>query len=162
MQVSKDQVKSIYKLGAALGLVERNNHDDPLHQLVQGISGKDNVTALSQEEAAKVLGELIHRMRYGNRKVPLESSRGGVSGGQQQKILALMLELRKYDKTPSTATVEQRVAGIIRREFQQSATPSAPYRWLTYRDGARLIEIIKGYLATAQRKMQTEGTEGTG
>ena len=57
--VSKGMVKSIYALGAKLGMVERGgNHEDALHILVQGLTGKENITALTPAEAQAL--SLIH------------------------------------------------------------------------------------------------------
>ena len=46
LDVSKGTVKSIYALGAKLGMVERGGgHADALHALVQGLTGKESITA---------------------------------------------------------------------------------------------------------------------
>ena len=56
LDVSKGTVKSIYALGAKLGMVERGaGHEDALHMLVQGLTGKESVKALTPAEAAAVL-----------------------------------------------------------------------------------------------------------
>ena len=48
LEVSKGTVKSIYALGAKLGMVERGDeHEDALHMLVQGLTGKESVKELT-------------------------------------------------------------------------------------------------------------------
>ena len=62
LDVSKGTVKSIYALGAKLGMVERRGgHEDALHALVQGLTGKESITALTPAEAQAVLAELRRR-----------------------------------------------------------------------------------------------------
>ena len=59
LDVSKGTVKSIYALGAKLGMVERGGgHADALHALVQGLTGKESITALTPAEEQAVLTEL--------------------------------------------------------------------------------------------------------
>lgn len=157
--ITKEQVKSIYRMGASLGMVERGR-DDPLHQLVAGLTGKESVSRLSRDEAAKIINELRHRLRFTSGSAPARQLPGDVTEGQQRKILALMCELRKLDDTPNSASIEERVAGIIRKELHMTAPVSDPYVWLSYRDGGKLIEIIKGYLASAQRKATARGDTG--
>lgn len=159
--ITKEQIKTIYRMGAALGMVGRHK-DDPLHDMVSGLTGKQSVSKLSGAEAAKIIGELKHRLRYTGTDAPAPTHHlpGGVTVGQQRKILALMCELRKLDETPISATIEERVAGIIRKELQITAPAKDIYVWMSYRDGSKLIEIIKGYLASAQRKAAARSDTG--
>ena len=39
----RDSVQKIYGIAAVLGMVESGNHEDALHQLVYGMTGKDSV-----------------------------------------------------------------------------------------------------------------------
>ncbi len=159
------QRKRMYGLARELGMTTHSkDKDDELHLLVEGITGSGSLSALTFASANKVIGELEHRQRFGpipppGQEQPTEKL-GGVSIGQQKKIIALMCELRKYDAIPSTATIEQRVAGIIHRELKMTAVAKDPYSWLTYKDGRKLIEIIKGYLATAARKSDVRSETG--
>ena len=43
--------KRLYALASGLGLVERSNKDDPFHQLVYGLTGKEHVNDLTPKEA---------------------------------------------------------------------------------------------------------------
>lgn len=133
-----------------------SNKDDDLHILIFGITGENSLKNLSFSEANKIIGELDHRHRFRPSAIK-PSTKGGATKGQQQKIVALMCELRKYDRTPSNASIEQRVARIISKELGITATKENPYAWLKYKDVSKLIEIIKGYLATAIRQAKVRG-----
>lgn len=103
LDVSKGTVKSIYALGAKLGMVERGGgHADALHALVQGLTGKESITALTPAEAQAVLAELRRRSAPAaapQKKRPrkYEAMPGGLSEGQQKKVWYLMYQLEKYD-----------------------------------------------------------------
>ena len=159
------QRRRIYGLARALDMSTRSpDRDDDLHLLVDGIAGRPSLQDLTFDEANRIIAELEHRSRFGApttsaRKEPAEKP-GGVSIGQQRKIIALMCELRKLDEKPNYATIEKRVAGIIRRELKITATEQDPYAWLTYRHGLKLIEIIKGYLESARRRAQARSDTG--
>lgn len=99
LDVSKGTVKSIYALGAKLGMVERGGgHADALHALVQGLTGKESITALTPAEAQAVLAELRRRSAPAaapQKKRPrkYEAMPGGLSEGQQKKVWYLMYQL---------------------------------------------------------------------
>ena len=61
LNIDKGQVKSIYAIAAKLGMVDRSSHDDALHGLVQGLTGKTSVKDLTHAEALEVLTELRKR-----------------------------------------------------------------------------------------------------
>ena len=104
LDVNKGTVKSIYALGAKLGMVESGGgHEDALHMLVQGLTGKESVKELTPAEAATVLAELRRRsvptsQRRTRRPRKYEELPGGLSAGQQKKVWFLMYELEKYDR----------------------------------------------------------------
>ena len=41
------QIRKIYAIGGALGMVKRNEEDDLLHELVEGMTGKKSIKALT-------------------------------------------------------------------------------------------------------------------
>ena len=62
LEIDKGQIKSIYAIAAKLGMVEQGGgHEDALHMLVQGLTGKESVKALTHAEAQAVLAELRRR-----------------------------------------------------------------------------------------------------
>ena len=61
LDIGKGQVKNIYAIAAKLGMVGRSSHEDALHELVQGLTGKTSVKDLTHSEALEVLTELRRR-----------------------------------------------------------------------------------------------------
>lgn len=167
--ISKQQIKSIYALGSSLGLVEHGSrdHDDNLHQLVGAVTGKQSVSKLTQDEANRVIADLIFRMRGcpaepKPRKAPkaYEETPGGMTAGQQRKVWELMYELRGYDAGASDKSLGVRLCGIIKRQFNMDGSPKNPFRFMSYQQGVRLIEILKKYIdSAAARKIRAGDAE---
>lgn len=149
LDVSKGTVKSIYALGAKLGMVERGGgHADALHALVQGLTGKESITALTPAEAQAVLAELRRRsapVAAPQKKRPrkYEAMPGGLSEGQQKKVWYLMYQLEKYDPAPEGVQLRDRLCGLISRQFGVTAFPTQPFRFLTFSQGNAMIEGLK-------------------
>ena len=86
LDVSKGTVKSIYALGAKLGMVERGGgHADALHALVQGLTGKESITALTPAEAQAVLAEL--RRRSAPAAAPQKKRPGNAAAGSYGELV---------------------------------------------------------------------------
>ena len=151
--IDKRQIRQIYAMGQALGIVERGNKEDDLHALVCAVTGKASVKALSRGEAQAVIADL--RRRQGGatprRRPKARPERpGGATEGQQRKVWALMHQLEARDAAPSTATLGERLCGIIRKELKADADPRDPFAWLDFRSCSRLIEILKNYTANVK------------
>lgn len=151
------QIKKIYAIGNALGIVERDNDQDNLHLLVEAMTGKESVKALAYSEANGVIAELQRRQ---GGYVPPQSKRktvhpevaGGATEGQQRKAWQLMYELQKLDVVPSSASLGERLSGIIKKELRVDATPQRPFSWLDFKTTNKLIEILKKYISSAKRR----------
>ena len=63
-----------------------------------------------------------------------------------------MYELQSLDAVPNPAPVGMRLAGIIERQFNVKSTPHRVFNHLSKEDGNRLIEILKNYIHSAERK----------
>lgn len=153
------QRSRIFGLARELGLTTKSeDKSDNLHQLIDSRTGKASLTMLTFDEANGLLGELGHQQRFGNNPSGPKGKKrpekpGGVSAKQQNMIWAMMYELRGYDLTPSTASLGDRLAGIIRKELQMDATAENPFAWLDNADGRHLIDkVLKHYVRTAKRK----------
>ena len=159
-QIERWQIKSIYAMGRSLGLADSNREDDNLHLLVAASTGKAHISDLSYSEASDVIGILKERMRgaYKTEGSAKNSSPSGCTAGQKNKIWYLMYELEKYDEQPSSASLGERLAGIIRRELHIDASVKDPLRWLSYPQASKLIESIKRYISTAEaRRRRADG-----
>lgn len=96
--INGQQIKKIYAIGNALGIVERGNEEDALHSLVAAVTGKASVRALTSTEAQAVIGELQQRQGTPppRRKPKTHTERpGGATAAQQRKVWALLYELQK-------------------------------------------------------------------
>lgn len=152
--MTSKNIQRIYKLGAALGLVKTKENDE-LHTLVYGITGKEHVSQLTGDEFTAVEHELLERLKLSHLSPPPKSRRGGtrvsagMTEGQQKKVWQLMYTLAGCDRKTSSASVGVRLCGIIKRQFRMDVTEQQPFRWLNYRQGSQLIEILKGYVSSA-------------
>lgn len=159
------QKKKIYAIGNALGLVENGNDNDDLHLLIGGITGKDSVKVLTYTEANAVISHLEQLQKNSKGAPPKRTTHktytsvpGGITIGQQRKVWALMYELEKYDKEPSTASLGDRVAGIIKNSLHLDGTAKNPMAWLDFHTGEKLIETIKRYIESAKKGCGVDGT----
>lgn len=147
------QIRKIYAIGGALGMVKRNEEDDLLHELVEGMTGKKSIKALTYGEACKVIGELEGRQGTPSPRKsgkPLrKTAPGHTSEGQRRKVWALMYRLQ--DASPSKAPLGDRLCAIIKKELGMDAFPKDPFAWISYKDGNKLVEVLKGYVKTAQK-----------
>lgn len=153
--ISAQQIKKIYAIGQALGIVERGNDGDNLHSLVAAITGKESVKALTYVEAQAVIANLQQRQGAAllPRRPKTHAERpGGATDGQQRKVWALMYELQKRDTAPSTASLGERLCGIIRKELKADALPQQPFAWLDFRTCNKLIEVLKKYVANVKKQ----------
>lgn len=155
-------------MGARLGLVESGNKNDLLHELVYGLTDKDSIRELTEQEYKKVIKELAERLKLQNLEEPPrkpykaqkyeDSGRGKMSDGQRRKVWRLMYQLEELDTKPSTAKLGDRLCGIIKKELHIDCNSKQPFRWLTYEQGSKLIEKLKIYVANAQRRKDGVGT----
>lgn len=151
-QIETWQMRSIYGIGKTLG-ISTGGRDDNLHQLVEATTGKDSISSLTYEEAQSVIADLRARSAGAEKTAATERRKlsGGMTTGQTKKVWGLMYDLQAHDKVRSEASLGDRLCGIIKRELGVDATAKDPMRWLTYKQGTRLIEAIKGYVTTAER-----------
>lgn len=157
-QIERWQIKSIYAMGRSLGLADSSREDDNLHLLVEASTGKAHISELSYSEASDIISVLKDRMRgaYKTDGSAKKTSPSGCTAGQKNKIWYLMHELEKYDEQPSSASLGERLAGIIRRELHIDASAKDPLRWLSYSQASRLIERIKRYISSAESRRRRE------
>lgn len=159
-RIEKWQLKAIYALGGSLRIARHGSRDDELHEMVRGLTGKESVKSLSYQEASYVIGELQTRMKGfldapsapKKRKKTYQDTPGGMTGGQQAKVWYLMTQLAGCDREKGSATLGERLAGIIRKEFKFEVDKHEPLQWFTAGQGWQLIEILKKYVASAEKK----------
>lgn len=151
------ETRQLYALASGLGLVEHNNKDDPFHQLVYGITGKEHVSELTPREIQAVKAELYDRMRLKNHGKPLKkkSAKETVPGMMTaaQQGLAWRLVYRLDELEPTDASVPERLIGAIEKILGITASKSDPFRWISFEEGSRLIEQLKRYVRSTEQRV---------
>jgi hypothetical protein len=165
---TKEQIKRIYGMGAVLG-IKGSGKDDLLHELIFGMTGKTSVKELDDKEAQSVVSELIHRLRFGNPDSPKTETKSnnksepdgnyGMATPEQQKLCwRYCYRLKELDPNPNSADVGDRMVGAIRKVCGTNMTPKEdPFRCVTQESCAKLIEQLKRYVNTAERKAKRQG-----
>lgn len=156
-KISTQQIRKIFAIGRALGIVESGSQNDALHDLVASITGKDSVKALTYGEAQAVIRDLEKRQDSAPpppRRRPKAHAEvpGGATAAQQRKVWALMYDLQRLDTAPSAASLRERLCGIIKKELRVDAVPTQPFAWLKFQTCSKLIEVLKKYVANAKKK----------
>lgn len=152
--------KKLYAMAAALGLLERGSKEDAFHQLVYGLTSKEHVSELSAAEANAVHRELQRRLRSAAPNVTKKRSRkkdvpGMMTSAQQKKAWSLIYRLD--DIEPKEVPEVERLLGAIEKVLGITASKSDPFRWINFDDGTKLIEQLKRYVRSAERKAAKAG-----
>lgn len=164
--ITKEQIRRIYSLGAASGLLESGNKDDNLHALVSRIAGKDSVSALTSKEFEAVERELLPLVQYKNHKAPLKNTKkktkietapGMMNEAQQSLAWRMIYRLRELDEKKSSATAGERMVGAIKKILGTDARVENPFEWITQENGAALIEKLKRYVRSAEARVRKRG-----
>ena len=138
--------KKLYAMAARLGLLERDSEEDAFHQLVYGLTKKEHVSELNAKECKKVSDELEKRLE-------LHESSGEMATVKQKRYIEiLMKKLVLID--PSETDWNERLAGVVRKELKISSSPSEPLRWVKKSQASKLIEQLKRYVKSAEKKAE--------
>ncbi len=155
------RTQRIYALGARLGILDSGNKDDLLHNLVFRITGKKSIRDLTETEYKAVINDLYTQLKIDgldeppHRRHKYESIPGMMSEGQQRMVWKLMYELKECDLSASASTLGNRLCSIIKKELHTDCSPRQPFKWLSYAQGSKLIEIIKKYISNAKRRKES-------
>lgn len=145
MTVEAWQKKKIYAIASSLKYVDRNDKEnDILHMIIYNRTGKSSVKDLTRQEANEII-EFLNKQQ--DKSIPDK-----MSEGQKKKVFSLMYQLKELDLVKNDVPIGERLAGIIERQFKVRSTPKYLFTNLTQEDGNKLIEIIKNYIGTAERK----------
>lgn len=148
--------KRLYTLASGLGLVERDSKEAPFHQLVYGLTGKEHISMLTQAEAKAVQTELQERMKLKNHNKPLKKSKKSVPGmmtiPMQNLAWALAYKLEELDEKSTPVPANIRLAGAVKKVLGITAYPEEPLKWVHFQEGMKLIEALKRYVASAERR----------
>lgn len=115
---------------------------------------------MTETEANAVWRELQERMKFRNRNAPLKRSSndralGMMTVSQQKKAWSLVYRLNELE--PKDIPVVERLIGAIEKILGITASRSDPFRWINFDDGTRLIEQLKRYVRSAERRAEKGG-----
>lgn len=139
------QIKKLWAASRALGLGR-----DELYAMAD----TDSLHQLTGEQADEVLARLAAMQKH---KAPppkpakvYREVAGMATSGQQRKVLYLMYQLETY--SPGSAAYGERLRGIIHKVLGLDVLPREEFRWISFEDCNKLIEVMKRYVATAKKK----------
>ncbi len=151
--------RNLYALAAKNGLVEHGNKEDPFHQIVYSVTGKTSVKDLTNREMQMVENEIFRRTNdniSGDKIRNQEAVPDMMSPAQQSLAWRLMYKIRQYDVKVSNKTVGARLAGVVRKNLKISASDTDPLKWVNAENGNRLIETLKRYVKSAEKKYRQQ------
>lgn len=142
IRINKEQIRRLYALASKLKMVKHGENDD-FHAFVYAITGKESVRELTESQFKNVEVELL-------KKLNPPSSPGQMSNAQKSKCWKLMYDIIKLNLRDQTAG--QRMCGAIKRNFHVDVDVRNPFAWLTFEQGNILIEQLKRYKKSVERK----------
>lgn len=151
--------RNLYAIAVNAGLVEHGNKEDPFHQIVYSVTGKTSVKYLTSREMKLVENEIRNRTSEnisGDKIKNQEAVSGMMSPAQQSLAWRLMYQIQGYDVKVSIQTVGARLAGVVRKTLKISASDTAPLKWVSAENGNKLIETLKRYVKSAEKKYKRQ------
>ena len=160
---AKEQIRKIYAIGSKLG-IRGKGRDDLLHELVYGVTGKSSIGERSENEAKAVLSELFKKQPPApNEKRSKDETAGynGMATPSQQKLCwRYCYRLKELDPSPDSAEVFDRLKGAIIKVCETNIIPAEdPFRCVTQEQCSKLIEQLKRYVNSAERRAKRQGGE---
>ena len=147
----KEMTKRLYAIAAKLGLVEGG--EDAFHQIVYRVTGKAHVSELDEAEGKAVKQELLRMKGQMQPKLKqYEEVPGMMSAAQQRYAWRLIYRLIDLDGDAAGAAPGERLAGAVRKTLGTTANPRSPLRWVSREEGSKLIEALKRYVKSAEKK----------
>lgn len=163
------QRKTIFGMCKSLGMSE-----DDRRALIYSVTGKESTKELKGSQTEAVIGEL--RKRCGSIPAPPEKRNpkaykptvaGMMTTEQQSLAWRYIYRLRELDEKPvlhedgKPFTVGERMAGAIHKICGITAKPGKDiFKWISFDDGAKLIEGLKRYVQSAERKAERRKNSG--
>lgn len=153
---AKEQIRRIYALGAAAGLLDRSaGNDDNLHLWIKQFSLKDHISELTEQQADFIIRRLEE---YRAQVAPLPEL---VTGEQQSLCFKLMYRIA--DISPSDIKPRERLRGVIAKVTGRDIRPDGDiFHGVTRAEGSEIIELLKRILRSEQAKIKRSGANGAG
>lgn len=160
-KMTNEQRQTIYGMATQLGIYEKGNPNDDLHALVSSLTGKESLSQLTNPDAARVISELI-KLKDGQniprkpkaKVVPQVSRPGMILPDQIKTVWFFMYRLAEHDREPSKVTLGYRLCKIIEKNLKVSAFEKDPFRFVSFEQGSKLIEVLKKMIQNEKRKVK--------
>jgi len=154
--VTKEQIRRIYALGAASGLLDRSaGNDDNLHLWIKQFSLKDHISELTEQQADFIIKRLEE---YRAQVAPLPELIT-----EEQKSMCFKLMFRIADISPSDIKPRERLRGVISKVTGRDIRPDRDiFHKVTRAEGSEIIEMLKRILRSEQNKLKRSSENGTG
>lgn len=152
---TREQIRRIYVLGAAAGLLDRSaGNDDNLHLWIKQFSLKDHISELNEQQADFIIKRLEE---YRAQVAPLPEL---VTGEQQNMCFRLIYRIAEI--SPSDVKPRERLRGVISKVTGRDIRPDRDiFHKVTRAEGSEIIEMLKRILRSEQNKLKRSGKNGT-
>lgn len=161
-KMSTEKRRTIYGMATQLGIYDKNNKDDDLHVIVYRVTGKESLGQLTEKEASLVIRELVKikggrevkqvRNSPPGEKEKLRHRPGMINPGQQKAVWFYMYRLEEFDVKESQVSRADRLCAIIKKYLHIDAVARDPFRFVSFEDGGKLIEVLKKMLQYEERR----------
>ncbi len=143
-KITAKQIQVIYALGAKTGTLEHGNKDDELHSIVYRVCGKTSIKDLTDVDFRSVVATL-------NGYLPQVDMMTDKQKGKAWRYIYRLVEL---DQNESKGKAGTRMLGAIKKILNVEAEDvKNPFKGLTLEQGEKLIESLKRYVVTAEKKV---------
>jgi len=143
--ISDVQRKIIYASANKLGLVDKNEGTDPLHELIYSVGNVEHIKDLTAVQADMIINRLGGRSSGAGAKKKATTIREGMaSEGQIKKMWALIFELQRVDPHESVSA-KARLNGFIKKFAHVD-----DIRFLEKESANNIIEGLKNILRRAK------------
>ncbi|MBP1544342.1 MAG: hypothetical protein J6A16_09620 [Oscillospiraceae bacterium] len=158
---TKEQKKKIYALGAICELLDSSRGiEDDLHLWIrQYAPDKEHISDLSDEQADFIIERLKDYSKH------LKDLKAATRMSEAQKNLSFHLMYQLAEISPSSVSVRDRLAGVIANATGRKVrTNGGIFAGCSAEDGRNIIETLKRYITTEQRKKRSDknGNVGSG
>lgn len=158
MMAAKEQIKRIYALGAAAGLLDSSlGTEDNLHLWVRQFSLKEHISDLTDKQAAFIIERLQDYIKH----VVPETVPEKIT--EEQKRFCFRLMYRIAEISPSEADVRERLRGVVAKELHRDIPPDGDiFCNVSRSEGSAIIELLKRILRSEEAKLKRGDKHGTG
>lgn len=158
--MTDNERRRIFGLARELGI-----NRDELHILVDSVTGCASITELNKKQTYAVIRELNDRINLSGKTARKNSKPksqkeetivpGMITPNQKRYCWNMMYHLAELE--PRETAVGERMCGAIGKILGITAVPEDPFKWVSFEQGRDLIEGLKRYVYSAEKKAIREG-----